>query len=186
MLLTDRPLLDLRRRCGRSAWRSSSTARRLWPLLIGRSSMASMPKSKVAILRTSPGHGAAGLPLAHEPGGVPGRHRQGRGHRAQGQHLLALLLSRQLDDAVAARRRDPGDEAGRLRSVADARLPQPHRRHRRASRRAREQAGQRRRGARPAEHPHLRDRGVDQHPRRGRRPDARSSPASTRSTRRAS
>ena len=41
--------------------------------------------------------------------------RQGRRHRAQGQHLLALLLSRQLDHALAARRRDPRDEAGRLR-----------------------------------------------------------------------
>ena len=117
------------------------------------------------------GNGAARLPLADEPRGLPGRRREGRRHRAQGQHLLALLLSRQLDDAVAARRRHPRDEAGRLRSVADSRLPQPHGRHRRAPRRAREQAGQRRRGARAAQHPHLRDRGVDQHPRRGRRPD---------------
>ena len=130
-----------------------------------------MPKSKVAILRTSPGDGPRGLSLADEPGRLPGRHRQGRRHGAQGQHLLALLLPGHVDDAVAARRRHPRDEARRLRPVADPRLPQPHGRHRRAPRRAREQADQRRRGAQAAQHPHLRDRGVDQHPRRGRRSD---------------
>ena len=121
--------------------------------------------------------GPARLSRPHEPGRLPGRHRQGRRHRAQGQHLLALLLPRQLDDAVAARGRDPGDEAGRLRAGPDPRLPQPHRRDRRPPRRAREQAGQRRRGARAAQRAPVRGRGVDADPRRGRRPDRRSSSA---------
>ena len=38
--------------------------------------------------------GPAGLPRADEPGRLSGRPRQGRRYRAQGQHLLAFLLSR--------------------------------------------------------------------------------------------
>ena len=161
MLLNDRPLLA----CV-ALWAMAVTV-----IIYGHSSEHRMAKSKVAILKTSPGDRAARLSLADEPRGLPGRRREGRRHRAEGQHLVALLLPGQLDDAVAARRRHQGDEAGRLRSGPDSRLPQPDGRHRRAPRRAREQAAQRRRGARPAQHPHLRDRGVDQHPRRGRRPD---------------
>ncbi len=117
------------------------------------------------------GHRPRGLPPPDEPRRLPGRRRQDRRHGAQGQHLLALLLSRVVDDAVAARRRHPRDEEGRLRPEPDPRVPQPHRRHRRAPRRAREQADRRGRGARPAQRAPLRGRGVDRRPRRRRRPD---------------
>ena len=96
---------------------------------------------------------------------------EGRRHGAQGQHLLALLLPRssttpwQLDGVIRAMKQD-GYEPDLIHAchnrtvVIDAHLGE-----------TREQADQRRRGARPAQHPPLRDRGVDQHPRRGRRPD---------------
>ena len=130
-----------------------------------------MPKSTVAILSTSPATVLRDYHSLMNLAGYQDVVAQGRRHRAQGQHLLALLLPRQLDDAVAARRRHPGDEARRLRPEPDPRVPQPHGRHRRASRRAREQADQRRPGARPAQRPPLRGRRVDRHPRRRRRSD---------------
>ena len=71
----------------------------------------------------------------------------------------------QLDGVIRALKADGYDPD------ADPRLPQPHGRHRRAPRRAREQADQRRRGPRPAQRPPLRGRGVDRHQGRGRRPD---------------
>ena len=79
MLLNDRPLL---------------ACVALWAGRRDDDRSSFMAKSKVAILRTSPGDGAAGLSRADEPGRLSGRPRQGRRHRAQGQHLLALLLSR--------------------------------------------------------------------------------------------
>ena len=113
----------------------------------------------------APRDGAARLPRPDEPGRLPGRGGARRRDRAQGQHLLALLLSGELDHAVAARRRDRGDAAGRLRPGAPPRLPQPDGRDRRPPRRAREQAGAGRGGPRPAQPPHLRaGRGVDRHP----------------------
>ena len=169
MLLTDRPLLACVALWGIAVVTDHLSAVRVVTRLCD--TIESRHPQDVA------GDGPAGLPRGDEPGRLPGRHRQGRRHRAQGQHLLALLLPRLLDHAVAARRRDPRDEAGRLRPGPDPRLPQPHRRHRRAPRRAREQAAQRRRGARPAQRPPLRGRGVDQRPRRRRRPDRRSSSA---------
>jgi len=50
--------------------------------------------------------GPGGPSPADEPGGLPGRPAQGRRHRAQGEHELALLLPRLLDDPLAARGRD--------------------------------------------------------------------------------
>ena len=176
----------LPRRAAAASWRAASSGWRpwAWPAGRGRARAARataprarstnhviMPKAKVALLRTSPATVLRDYHRLMNLARLPGRHRAGRRHRAQGQHLLALLLSRQLDDAVAARGRHPRDEAGRLRPGPDPRLPQPHRRHRRAPRRAREQADQRRRGARPAQRPPLRGRGVDRDPRRRRRSD---------------
>ena len=179
MLLTDRPLL-FASASGPWRWPSSFTARAFDARTSEPCQSQSRHPSHLA------GHGSRDYHSLMNLAGYQDVIAQGRGYRAQGQHLLALLLPGQLDDAVAARGRDPRDEAGRLRPVADARLPQPHRRHRRASRRAREQAGQRRRRAQAAQHPHLRNRRVDQHPRGRRRSDEEVHSASTRSTRRAS
>ena len=101
--------------------------------------------------------------LARLPGGAA----QERRHGPQDQHLLALLLPRQLHHPLAAGRRGAGDAAGRLCARADPRLPQPHRRDRRPPGRAREQADRRDPRPRPSQRPSLRRRGVDPRPRRG-------------------
>ena len=129
MLLTDRPLL-LCVASGPSRWPSSSTAR--------RSRRSNWEADNAKVQSRHPSHQSRdrprGLSLADEPGRLPGRHRQGRRHGAQGEHLVAFLLPRHVHDAMAARGRHPGDEAGWLRPVVDARVPQPDGRHRRAPR----------------------------------------------------
>ena len=93
MLLNDRPLL---------------LCVALWALavaLIIYGPHEVMAKSKVAILRTTPGTVLRDYHSLLEPRRIPGRRRQGCRHGAQGQHLLALLLSR------AARRRRGSSKA---------------------------------------------------------------------------
>ena len=68
-------------------------------------------RSVVALLRTSPRTVLGDYHRLMNLAGYQDVDRQGRRHRAQGQHLLALLLPGRLDDALAARRRHPGDEA---------------------------------------------------------------------------
>ena len=75
-----------------------------------------MSKSQVAILRTSPATVLRDYHRLMNLAGYQDVVAEGRRHRAQDQHLLALLLPGQLDDAVAARRRHPRHEGGRLRS----------------------------------------------------------------------
>ena len=114
-----------------------------------------------------PPDGDRGLPPPDEPGRLPGGAAEERRDGPQDQHLLALLLPRQLHHPLAARRRGAGDAAGRLCARADPRLPQPHGRDRRPPGRAREQADRRDPRPRPAQRPPLRRRGVDPRPRRG-------------------
>ena len=120
-----------------------------------------------------PRDSAQRLPRADEPGRLQASNRSRCRHGAEDQHLLALLLSGELYHALAARRRHARDEEGRVRSHPDPRLPQPHRRDRRAPGRAGEQAAAGGRGTWPAQRPPVRRRRVDPRPRSGGRSDRR-------------
>ena len=114
------------------------------------------------------GDGAGGLSPADEPGRVPAGPAEGQGYRAEDQHLVALLLSRQLHDALATGWRHPRAEARRIRPelihgchnrtvVIDAHLGERENKQINVDP-----------GARAAECPSLRGRGVDQRARCGR------------------
>ena len=83
MLLNDRPLLA----CV-ALWAIAVAAIIYWD----QSDV--MAKAKVAMLKTSPGTVLRDYHSLMNLAGLPGRRREGRRHRAEGEHLLAFLLSR--------------------------------------------------------------------------------------------
>ena len=93
----------LRGASGPPRWPSSSTDRVL------TSSRADMPKSKVAILRTTPGDRPARLPRADEPRRLPGR------HRARTPTRRSRSTSRGTSSFPAARRRPGSSKASSAR-----------------------------------------------------------------------